>query len=57
MAMSPDFKLSSVAELRIEARVSKSGDAIAKPGDLSGDISPVKPGATGLKLVIDKVLP
>jgi len=55
--MSPDFKLSSVAELRIEARVSKSGDAIAKPGDLSGDISPVKPGATGLKLVIDKVLP
>jgi len=57
MAMSPDFKLSSAAELRIEARVSKSGDAIAKPGDLSGDISPVKPGATGLKLVIDKVLP
>lgn len=57
MAMSPDFKLSSVTELRIEARVSKSGDAIAKPGDLSGDISPVKPGATGLKLVIDKVLP
>lgn len=57
MAMSPDAKLSSASELRIEARVSKAGDAIAKPGDLSGEVSPVKPGATGLKLVIDKILP
>ena len=57
MAMSPDAKLSSASELRIEARISKGGDAIAKPGDLSGEISPVKPGATGLKVVIDKILP
>lgn len=57
MAMSPDAKLSSASELRIEARISKAGDAIAKPGDLSGEVSPVKPGATGLKVVIDKILP
>lgn len=57
MAMSPDAKLSSASELRIEARISKGGDAIAKPGDLSGEVSPVKPGATGLKVVIDKILP
>ena len=57
MAMSPDAKLSSASELRIEARISKTGDAIAKPGDLSGELSPVKPGATGLKVVIDKILP
>lgn len=57
MAMSPDARLSSASELRIEARISKGGDAIAKPGDLSGEVSPVKPGATGLKVVIDKTLP
>ena len=57
MAISPDARLSSASELRIEARISKGGDAIAKPGDLSGEVSPVKPGATGLKVVIDKTLP
>lgn len=57
MAMSPDAKLSSAAELRIEARISKSGDAMAKTGDLSGEITAVKPGAQGLKLVIDKTVP
>jgi cytochrome c-type biogenesis protein CcmH len=56
MAMSPDLKISSASELRIEARVSRSGDAISKPGDLSGEISPVKPGAQKLQLVIDKVV-
>lgn len=57
MAMSPDARLSSASELRIEARVSRSGDAIAKPGDLSGEVGPVRPGASGLKIVIDKALP
>lgn len=56
-AMSPELKLSGFPEVKIEARVSKSGDAIAKPGDLIGTLSPVKPGAKGLKLVVDKVLP
>ena len=57
MAMSPDMKLSSAGELRIEARVSKSGDAIPKSGDLSGELTPVKPGARNLQLSIDKVVP
>ncbi|MBS0345515.1 MAG: c-type cytochrome biogenesis protein CcmI [Proteobacteria bacterium] len=57
MAMSPEMKLSSAAELRIEARISKSGDAIPKSGDLAGELTPVKPGAKGLKLVIDKLVP
>jgi cytochrome c-type biogenesis protein CcmH len=56
-AMSPELKLSGFPEVKIEARVSKSGDAIAKPGDLIGTLSPVKPGAKDLKLVVDKVLP
>jgi cytochrome c-type biogenesis protein CcmH len=56
-AMSPELELSGFPEVKIEARVSKSGDAIAKPGDLIGTLSPVQPGAKGLKLVVDKVLP
>jgi cytochrome c-type biogenesis protein CcmH len=56
MAMSPELKLSSAAELRIEARVSKSGDATAKPGDLRGESGPVQPGARKLSIVIDKVV-
>lgn len=57
MAMSPELKLSSAGELRIEARVSKSGNAIAKPGDLSGEVGPVKAGASGIRLRIDHVVP
>lgn len=56
MALSPDLKLSSAGSLRIEARVSKSGDAAAKPGDLRGESGPVQPGARKLGIVIDKVV-
>ncbi|MDD5297372.1 MAG: c-type cytochrome biogenesis protein CcmI [Rhodocyclaceae bacterium] len=56
-AMSPELKLSGFPEVRVEARVSKSGDAIAKPGDLIGSVESVKPGAKGVKVVMDKVLP
>jgi cytochrome c-type biogenesis protein CcmH len=56
MAMDPSTPLSQAGELRIEARISKSGDAMARPGDLSGELSPVKPGTQGLKLKIDKVI-
>lgn len=56
MALSPELKLSSAGSLRIEARVSKSGDAAAKPGDLRGESSPVQPGAHKLSIVIDKVI-
>ncbi len=53
MALSPEFKLSSAGTLRIEARVSKSGDASARPGDLRGESGPVQPGASRLGIVID----
>ena len=56
MALSPEFKLSSAGSLRIEARVSRSGDATAKPGDLRGESGPVQPGARKLSIVIDKVV-
>ena len=53
MALSPEFKLSSAGTLRIEARVSNSGDATARPGDLRGESGPVQPGASKLGIVID----
>ena len=46
----------SAGTLRIEARVSKSGDATARPGDLRGESGPVQPGARKLSIVIDKVV-
>ncbi len=47
MAMVPEMKMSSFPELVIGARVSKSGDAVTKPGDLEGYTPVLKAGAAG----------
>jgi len=57
MAMAPGMNLSSFPEIRIEAKVSKSGDAMTKAGDLTGSTGPVKVGAKGVKVTIDQVTP
>jgi cytochrome c-type biogenesis protein CcmH len=57
MAMNPGNVLSQHKEVVLVARVSKSGNPMAQPGDFEGKISGVKVGATGVKLVIDQVLP
>jgi cytochrome c-type biogenesis protein CcmH len=56
-AMSPQNKLSMAQAVHIEARLSKSGTAIAQPGDLLGRSGVVKPGARDVKIVIDQVVP
>lgn len=59
-AMSPEFALSAVAagdEVRVEARISKSGEALPKTGDLVGEAGPLKPGAKGIKIVIERAVP
>ena len=56
MAMA-GMKLSTASEVVVEARVSRSGNALAQPGDLFGRSAPVKPGATGLRIVIDQLVP
>ena len=56
MAMAPNVKISDFPEVVIEARVSKSGGAVAQPGDLQGQSATVKPGAKGVTLVIDRVV-
>ena len=57
LAMAPTMKISGADAVRIEARISRSGNALPQSGDLVGVSDVVKPGARGLKIVIDKVVP
>ena len=56
MAMAPGMTLSSATQLTVGARISKSGTAIAQPGDLSGEITGVAPGANHLAIRIGTVV-
>ena len=56
-AMAPGMNISSAQAVRIEARISRSGDVKAQPGDLVGTSDVVKPGARGVKVLVDKVVP
>lgn len=57
MAMAPGATLSNAAEVVVEARISTSGGATAASGDLAGQSGPVKPGTSGLRITIDRVVP
>ncbi|WP_018953585.1 hypothetical protein [Thioalkalivibrio sulfidiphilus] len=53
-----DTALSSVDEVIVVARVSRSGQAMPQPGDLEGQSGPVSTaGTTDLNIVIDRVRP
>jgi cytochrome c-type biogenesis protein CcmH len=52
MAMSPAARLSSVQQVVVGARVSKSGNAMPQPGDWQALSSPVPVGTQGLNLEI-----
>ncbi|WP_310448692.1 c-type cytochrome biogenesis protein CcmI [Sulfuritalea sp.] len=54
-AVMPGANLSSAQQVRIEVRISKSGMATPGKGDLSGKSAAVKPGAKGLRIVIDQI--
>ncbi len=59
MAMMPTMKLSSFDQVKLQARISKSGNAQPEPGDLIGVLSAVDVRATTqpLALVIESVIP
>jgi len=56
MAMAPGMTLSSAPQLTVGARISKSGTAIAQPGDLSGEITGIAPGASNVAIRIGTVV-
>ncbi len=53
----PARKLSQAGTVVIVARLSKSGEAAAKSGDLQGMSQPVKPGTDGISVTIDREIP
>jgi cytochrome c-type biogenesis protein CcmH len=57
MAMAPNMALSNFGEVVIGARVSKSGNAVPQSGDLEGLSTVVKIGASGIAVVIEKMVP
>jgi cytochrome c-type biogenesis protein CcmH len=57
LAMSPAATLSKATSVVVGARVSKSGQAMPQPGDLQGLSAAVKPGASGLRIVIGEAVP
>ena len=54
--MSPAATLSGAGTVVIEARISKSGNAMRQSGDLAGQSEPVPVGASGLKVEIRDVV-
>lgn len=57
-AMNAEFKLSRYSAVVVEARISKSGNAMRHPGDLEGQSQPVQPGMNNpIQLSIRKVVP
>ena len=57
LAVMPGANLSSAQQVRIEVRISKSGSANPGKGDLTGKSAAVKPGAKGVRVVIDRIEP
>jgi len=58
MAMAPQMRLSNFPQVRVGARISRSGNALPQSGDLQGEVEPVTPGQTEpVRLVINEVRP
>lgn len=57
MAINPEMKISGAGQVKIEARISKSGNATPQKGDLVGESAPVKLGAKGVNILIEKTIP
>jgi cytochrome c-type biogenesis protein CcmH len=57
MAMVPSARLSSSERVTVVARVSRTGEATVRPGDLQGASQPVAPDARGVRVLIDTVVP
>lgn len=56
MAMAPQFNLSSVPQVVVGARISKTGNAMPSPGDMEGYSAQTNVGAKDIKVTIDSTV-
>jgi cytochrome c-type biogenesis protein CcmH len=56
-AMSPQASLAGQSQVTLRARISSTGDAMPKPGDLGVVKTPISVGASGVELKIEGPLP
>ena len=56
MAMAPGMTVSSQPQVVVAARISKSGQATPAKGDIEGTSAAVAPGASGIKVVLSRVV-
>jgi cytochrome c-type biogenesis protein CcmH len=56
LAMAPQARLSLHSQVMLVARISKTGNAVPQPGDITGSLGPVKVGTRDLKLVLNEVV-
>jgi cytochrome c-type biogenesis protein CcmH len=56
-AMSPQASLAGQTQVTLRARISSTGDAMPKPGDLGVVKTPVSVGAAGVELKIEGAMP
>ena len=57
LALNPQMKISAAAQVKVEARIAKSGNATPQPGDFSGESGAVAPGAKDVRIVIERTIP
>ena len=57
MSMAPGMTISATPRVIVEARVSKSGNAITQSGDVRGVSAPVAPGTANIRVVIGEAVP
>ncbi len=57
MAMGGGLKLSQAAQVVVGVRVSKSGSATPRSGDLEGVVGPLKPDGSPITVVVDRIVP
>ena len=56
-AMAPDHRISDHAQVVVEARISRSGDAMPKAGDLVGRTGAIANSEQGLRVLVAGVVP
>ncbi|MCL4183638.1 MAG: c-type cytochrome biogenesis protein CcmI [Burkholderiaceae bacterium] len=54
--MDPSRPLATTGTLSLEARLSRSGNAMRQPGDLYGQVTGIEPGQHDVAIVIDRVV-